>query len=264
MSRIVGLWVLLLAMSVQADWLDAVSAVQAEQPHWVTPLVTVTPRLEQEYRIDDLATRLPSGTWVNNWGNGKGLELVAPGWPIEVAVSGPGYVSSLDRRHPQGYTDSSFLLKWRLMAAPEGAGNYIVTVFLGGSLPTGSQQISNGQAIYTPTLALGRGWGAFDLQSTLAYSLPVAEVSSLGHTWVSNTALQWHLGELWPELEYNQTSYRDGPESGQRQGLMTAGLIWRHPLQRRLGLVLGLAYQKPVTRFATQSRTLLASARLPF
>ena len=25
---------------------------QAEQPHWVTPLVTVTPRLEQEFRTD--------------------------------------------------------------------------------------------------------------------------------------------------------------------------------------------------------------------
>ena len=29
-----------------------VSATQAEQPHWVTPLVTVTPRLEQEIRTD--------------------------------------------------------------------------------------------------------------------------------------------------------------------------------------------------------------------
>src|SRR5690348_15048196 len=29
-----------------------VSATQAEQPHWVTPLVTVTPRLEQEIRSD--------------------------------------------------------------------------------------------------------------------------------------------------------------------------------------------------------------------
>jgi hypothetical protein len=29
-----------------------VSATQAAQPHWMTPLVTVTPRLEQEFRWD--------------------------------------------------------------------------------------------------------------------------------------------------------------------------------------------------------------------
>ena len=137
-SRSIGSGVLFLAaLAARADWLDAVSAEQAEQPHWVTPLVTVTPRLEQEYRVDDLDTRLASGAWVNNLGNGKGLELIAPGLPVELAVSGPGYISSTDVHHHQGYTDSSFLLKWRLCAAPEGEGNYIVTAFIGGSLPTG-------------------------------------------------------------------------------------------------------------------------------
>jgi hypothetical protein len=34
------------------SWLDMVSASQAAQPSWMTPLVTVTPRLEQEFRWD--------------------------------------------------------------------------------------------------------------------------------------------------------------------------------------------------------------------
>ena len=34
------------------SWLDMVSASQAAQPNWMTPLVTVTPRLEQEFRWD--------------------------------------------------------------------------------------------------------------------------------------------------------------------------------------------------------------------
>jgi hypothetical protein len=33
-------------------WLDVVLASQAAQPNWMTPLVTVTPRLEQEFRYD--------------------------------------------------------------------------------------------------------------------------------------------------------------------------------------------------------------------
>ena len=34
------------------NWLANVSSTQEAQPHWMTPLVTVTPRLEQEYRFD--------------------------------------------------------------------------------------------------------------------------------------------------------------------------------------------------------------------
>jgi hypothetical protein len=33
------------------NWLSMVTATQAEQPHWSTPVVMVTPRLEQEYRL---------------------------------------------------------------------------------------------------------------------------------------------------------------------------------------------------------------------
>ncbi len=43
----------LLAQSTFIERYQArVSATQAEQPHWITPLVTVTPRLEQEIRTD--------------------------------------------------------------------------------------------------------------------------------------------------------------------------------------------------------------------
>jgi hypothetical protein len=35
-----------------ADWFNMVSETQAEPPHWITPLNTTTPRLEQEFRYD--------------------------------------------------------------------------------------------------------------------------------------------------------------------------------------------------------------------
>jgi hypothetical protein len=34
------------------DWFPRVTRIQNEQPHWVTPIVTVTPRLEEEFRYD--------------------------------------------------------------------------------------------------------------------------------------------------------------------------------------------------------------------
>jgi len=34
------------------DWFPRVDKTQAEQPHWITPLATTTPRLEEEVRYD--------------------------------------------------------------------------------------------------------------------------------------------------------------------------------------------------------------------
>src|ERR1035441_3600936 len=40
------------AQSFLDDYFARVARNQAEQPHWVTPVATVTPRLEQEFRYD--------------------------------------------------------------------------------------------------------------------------------------------------------------------------------------------------------------------
>ena len=34
-----------------ADWFNMVSETQAEQPHWITSLGTLTPPLEQEFSV---------------------------------------------------------------------------------------------------------------------------------------------------------------------------------------------------------------------
>src|SRR5208337_266605 len=65
-----------------------VSATQAEQPHWITPLVLVTPRLEQEIRTDFVHQYNPKGFAVWNYGNGKGLELI-PERHIEILMNVP-------------------------------------------------------------------------------------------------------------------------------------------------------------------------------
>ena len=57
------------------SWLDMVSATQAAQPNWMTPLVTVTPRLEQEFRWDVYDQKNGTGT------QGNGQRLVNYGGP---------------------------------------------------------------------------------------------------------------------------------------------------------------------------------------
>ena len=55
-------------------WFDRAEEAQASQPHWMTPITTVTPRLEQEFRYDQSEQYLQNGGEINNFGGGKGLE----------------------------------------------------------------------------------------------------------------------------------------------------------------------------------------------
>jgi hypothetical protein len=72
------------------SWLDMVSASQAAQPSWMTPLVTVTPRLEQEFRWDFYDQQQGKGSQGTgqhffNYGGpgGAGIELIpAYNWEL--------------------------------------------------------------------------------------------------------------------------------------------------------------------------------------
>jgi hypothetical protein len=48
------------------DWFPSVTRIQSEQPHWVTPIVTVTPRLEEEFRYDQFWQTNPHGQATDN------------------------------------------------------------------------------------------------------------------------------------------------------------------------------------------------------
>src|ERR1700730_14576333 len=54
-------------------WFSTSDAAKEAQPHWMTPVVTVTPRLEQEYRYDQTWQNRPKSTDITNYGGGKGL-----------------------------------------------------------------------------------------------------------------------------------------------------------------------------------------------
>ena len=58
------------------DWFKRSDAAKESQPHWMTPVVTVTPRLEQEFRYDQLWQYKPNNASVQDWGLNKGLELI--------------------------------------------------------------------------------------------------------------------------------------------------------------------------------------------
>src|SRR5271156_1924659 len=59
-----------------SQWLNEVTKIQSEQPSWVTPVVTVTPRLEQEFRYDQFWESGPRNRDTNSYGGGKGFEFI--------------------------------------------------------------------------------------------------------------------------------------------------------------------------------------------
>lgn len=251
-----------------SKWLNMVSRTQAEQPHWITPLVTVTPRLEQEFRYDQTIQSTAGGNTLTSYGAGKGLEII-PAEPVEVILGVPAWQSHKKPADEDGFADDNFLLKYRLLSANEEHGNYILTTFLGMTAPTGGEANTKGRYTFTPTIAGGKGWGNFDIQSTLGLSLPTDDgiaPKGPGTPLAWNTALQYKVGTVvWPELEANYTYYPNGEHEGKEQLLLTPGLIFgRFPIWQRLGMTVGLGYQVAVTSKPLYYNNFILTVRFPF
>ncbi len=229
------------------DWFARVEEAQSSQPHWMTPLVTVTPRLEQEIRYDQYWESRGNGSQLDIFDSGKGLELI-PTTTNEVLINPPAWQEKLNVAHPvAGWLDDQFLVvKQRLLSANEENGDYIVTAFLGVTAPSGYSGFTNGTWIVTPTLAAGEGWGDFDIQATTGVAIPFRNQSTLGTSFATNVAFQYHLlGYLWPEFEINNTYWADGKERGGKdQVLLTPGLILgRFVIRDRIKAIIGGGYQ---------------------
>jgi hypothetical protein len=248
-----------------SGWFARVDKTKDEQPHWITPVATTTPRLEEEYRYDQLWQTNAGGITTNNYGAGKGLELI-PVEKIEIILSVPPYVVHHDTGVRNGFGDASFLVKYRLLSANERQGNYILTAFLGWSLPTG--QYTNGarHAVITPTIAYGKGIRNFDLQGTFGVGMPTADTAAIGRTYIWNNAFQARiLRRLWPEVEFNSTFFQDGRNDGRKQNFVTPGLVLgRFPLWGRVGFTVGAGYQIAITHFHTSNHNAILSVRFPF
>lgn len=249
-----------------ARWFERSEKAKSEQPHWLTPNAMTTPRLEQEFRYDvDWAQARPGGVYTENYGNTKGLELI-PLDRVEVIFGIPGYVVHNNPAVPNGWSDAQFLVKYRLLAANEQHGNYILTAFISESFTTGTNRNGQLESIVTPTLAYGKGWGEFDMQGTIGVAEPVAKTSTIGRTYTWNHTFQVHvLTKVWPELEVNQSWFSGGKNDGKEQTLLTPGVVvGRTRLTDRLGLTVGAGVQIAVSKFHTNNHNIIASVRFPF
>ena len=244
------------------NWFARVDKTKNEQPHWITPLYTTTPRLEEEFRSDITWTPTPAGNSLN-YGGGKGLELI-PTEHTEIILGVPPY--QVPPNAPSGGGNIPITLKYRFFAGNEENGNYIVTAFLAGSIPAGRFATRYGSI--TPTIAFGKGYRNFDFQNTLGVTIPTGGRQKSGTPVAYNLALQYRvLGKFWPELESNVTLWPNGGPSlvGQKQVFLSPGLVaGRFHLWKRVGLSVGAGEQIAVTHFHQYNHAKTLSIRFPF
>ncbi len=232
-------------------WFDRVNEAQASQPHWMTPLVTVTPRLEEEFRYDQFWEHLPNGGSLHNFDTGKGLELI-PTTTNEVIIGVPTYIDrQVGSKSTNGWGDGpTILLKQRLFSENAENGDAIVTAFLAVTPSAGGAHFSQHAVVITPTLAAGKGWGMFDIQATSGFAIPTRRMADLGTQWLTNVTLQLHASRyFWPELEVNDTVWLNGEQrGGKNQVFLTPGIIFgRFDLGGRVHAAIGVGYQFAVS-----------------
>ncbi len=249
------------------DWLARADATRAEQPHWFPPIFTVSPNLQQVLRYDLMSESLAGGHTLNTYGSGKGVEFI-PAEHIQFIVGVPSYQTQNASPHKNGWADETFLVKYRFAAANEEHGNYVLTGFLGLSVPSGSDNYTTHHFVFTPTAAFGKGWGDFNVQNTLSISVPDNEQgrNSLGTPVALNTTAQYHLAKIfWPEVEVNYTWWPDGTHEGLNQVFITPGLgLGQIPLWGRFRLMIGAACQVAVTDHPLYHRNLILTTRVRF
>ncbi len=251
-------------------WEARTSRTQSKQPSWSVPLVAPYPMLIQVFRADFIRQITPTGTSTWNYGASRGLNLV-PGLNSEFDFYYPPYIQHNTPAAKDGFGDVGFLYKYRILSANEKQGNYLLSAQVTATIPTGSYSNGSTDASVNPALLAGKGFGRFDIISTLGGSLPTGDTNKLGRSVAWNTAAQYHGGKyLWPELESNATWFYGGKNDGKMQNFLTPGITTNrfkfHPkdAKSRTGIAIGAGMQIATSQFHTFNHGLVFTSRFIF
>src|SRR5271157_341003 len=252
-------------------WLARTSATQAKQPAWAVPLVTTYTGLIQVVRVDFTRQIAPALTDTWNFDNSKGLNLV-PWANTELVVDLPPYIEH-NSTAKDGFGDFSFLAKYSIASGNQQHGSYTLSAWVLTTIPTGSYKNGSTNASVQPNLGAGKGFGRFDVQTTLGATLPTGTpaTTTSGRPVVWNTVAQYRIGRLfWPEIESNATFYKGGTNDGKTQEFITPGLIVGKCALRpsdpksRPGLAFGAGMQIAASQFHAYNHELVLTARWIF
>lgn len=236
-----------------SKWFERVDATTAAQPNWAAPLTTITPLLKEFLMYGQAFQTLPNHTHNTVYSGGMpavGLHLI-PTYDNEVYIGTPAYNERSGRVPVEGLSDwPFFLVKQRIASANAENGDYVVTAFISGQAPIGDKPFTNSAYVVTPTLAVGKGFGDFNIQANVQLPWPTRNYNALGTQLAANVAFQWHLFKyFWPEIELNYTTWINGPRNGLDQLFITFdAIIGPFPIEgTRIKPAIVLGYQRALT-----------------
>lgn len=242
--------------------------MSAVQPTWMGPLIQPDSRLTQAARLSFSNSFTAAGTRTVSYGNYHTLGLIA-GNRVQFNLMAPPYVENNAAGVKDGFGDTMVEMKYRMVSGNAEHGNFALTTMLCYSLPTGSHQNGAATGVYYPTLAAGKMWGRFDVQSTLGGTLPTGKIAEQGRSIEWNTTAQVMGGaHLWIDVEDNAIFNYGGGIDGRTENFVTPAVFyvvrrkeWKptHPV-----VVLNAGMQIATTRFHTYNHNLIAEMRILF
>lgn len=251
-------------------WQARASATQALQPKWIVPVVSPYPMLIQVFRADftrQLSSPAHATTW--NLGTSRGLNLI-PFARTEIDILVPPFFEH-DTKAADGFGDFSVTGKYRFLSGNEKHGNYLLTGQVTATVPTGSYSNGATDAVITPSLSGGKGFGKFDGFVSVGGALPTGGQKTIGRTVATNAVTQYHVQKyLWPEVEFNSTAWYGGSKDGKVQTFVTPGLMFGkyalHPNDKtaRVGFAAGAGFQTSATHYHTYNHSLIFTGRILF
>jgi hypothetical protein len=219
-----SLWIVIIGLVAGSDafaqdnssprWLERASITRAKQPGWVTPLITASANLEEAV-IYDISRKIPTnGIPLVTAGSNRGIQFV-PFGAFQITFAATPYVFHNNAHVKNGFGDTQFGFKYRLASSDIEHQDFAISIATGVSVPTGSYQNGQHSGTLTPTILGEKGWGSFNVQSTIGIQIPVSDTYLTGQPYIFNTAFQYRLARrLWPELEVNALGWKGGPSDG--------------------------------------------------
>jgi Putative MetA-pathway of phenol degradation len=226
--------------------------------------------LIQVFRADFTRQVTPALTDTWNYGASRGLNLI-PGFNSEFDFYYPPYIQHNAKGAKDGFGDVGFLGKYRILSANEKNGNYMLSVQLTATIPTGSYSNGSTDASVSPTLLGGKGFGHFDVISSLGGTLPTGDTVKLGRSVAWNTTAQYRIHKfVWPEIEDNATFFYGGKNDGKMQNFVTPGITFSkfkfrpQVASSRAAIAFGGGEQIATSGFHTYNHNLVFTGRLLF
>jgi hypothetical protein len=247
------------------------SMKEVQPSTWQGGLATSYVALVQIYRGEADRQRMPAGNSLWNVGNGKGVSLLMSR-RVEFDTLIPNYILHQDGTSTDGFSDFSITSKVRLFSGNERHGNYSVLGSVQQTWATGAAKNGavSGTRVYT--LLGGKGFGAFNIESTAGVTIPAAAgLAAIGHPVAWNSVLQAHiLKHLWTQAEMNTTFYNGGSHDGKIQTYLTPGIIsaglrprsW-DPTDHK-SFTVGMAMQIAATHYRASDHNLILDAKMTF